>query len=91
MIRFEWDEKKAASNLKKHAVSFDEAKTVLEDPFSLTIPDRNHSTGETRFIDLCYSVKNRLLVVVYTERNDVIRIISSREAEKYERRQYENK
>ena len=90
MFRFEWDELKAKNNLKKHGVGFDEAKTVFEDPLSLTIPDIEHSVDEARFIDLGYSINNRLLVVIYTERNNVIRIISSREAENYERRQYEN-
>ena len=90
MFQFEWDEQKAKNNLKKHGIGFDEAKTVFEDPLSLTMPDPEHSVTEARYIDLGYSVNNRLLVVVYMERNDVIRIISSREAENYERRQYEN-
>lgn len=89
MIRFDWDGQKARSNLAKHGVSFDEAKTVFEDPFAITIPDPDHSDKEMRFIDLGYSQNNRLLIVVYTERNDTIRIISSREADKNERKQYE--
>ena len=89
MIRFDWDGQKARSNLAKHGVSFDEAKTVFEDPFAISIPDPDHSDEEMRFIDLGYSQNNRLLIVVYTERNDTIRIISSREADKNERKQYE--
>lgn len=89
MIRFDWDGQKARSNLAKHGVSFDEAKTVFEDPFAITIPDPDHSDEEMRFIDLGYSRNNRLLIVVYTERNNLIRIISSREADKNERKQYE--
>lgn len=89
MIRFDWDGQKARSNLAKHGVSFDEAKTVFEDPFAITILDPDHSDKEMRFIDLGYSQNNRLLIVVYTERNDTIRIISSREADKNERKQYE--
>ncbi|MCZ7668848.1 MAG: BrnT family toxin [Chloroflexi bacterium] len=90
MFRFEWDEQKSKDNLKKHGVGFDEAKTVFEDIFSLTIPDPEHSIAEARFIDMGYSINNRLLVIVYTEHNDVIRIISCRKAENYERRQYES-
>ena len=89
MIRFDWDGQKARSNLAKHGVSFDEAKTVFEDPFAISIPDPDHSDEEMRFIDLGYSQNHRLLIVVYTERNDTIRIISSREADKNERKQYE--
>ncbi|MCB8984086.1 MAG: BrnT family toxin [Ardenticatenaceae bacterium] len=89
MVRFDWDRQKARSNLAKHGVSFDEAKTVFEDPFAITIPDPDHSDKEMRFIDLGYSRNSRLLIVVYTERNDTIRIISSREADKNERKQYE--
>lgn len=91
MIQFEWDENKAKSNFAKHGVSFDEAVTVFDDPFSLTILDPDHSITEIRYIDLGYSYKNRLLIVVYTERAHRIRLISSREADNYERRQYESR
>lgn len=86
---FEWDEEKAKANLKKHKVSFDEAATVFSDPFSITIPDPDHSVGEQRYIDIGNSDKGRVLVVVYTERGDNIRIISCRKATPRERRRYE--
>ncbi len=89
-LNFEWDEKKARNNLKKHpGVSFDEAKTVFDDEFSITIKDSEHSTQEERFIDIGRSAMGRLLVVVYAERGDNIRIISARKATSVERRKYE--
>ena len=86
---FEWDEKKEASNFRKHNVSFAEGESVFYDANSLTIPDPDHSVGEQRFIDIGASYKNRILVVVYTERQDRIRIISVRKASKTERQMYE--
>lgn len=86
---FEWDEEKAQANLRTHKVSFDEATTVFSDPFSITIPDPDHSTGEERYIDIGTSDKGRLLVVSYTERGTNIRIISCRKATPTERRRYE--
>ena len=90
-LTFEWDEKKADENLKKHGVSFDEAKTVFNDPFSVTIYDPDHSTDEQRYIDIGMSTKGRLIVVSYSERGETIRMISSRKATKKERRSYEDK
>ena len=89
-LSFEWHDDKAATNLKKHGVSFEEARTVFNDPLALTIEDSKHSQGEQRFIDVGYSAGKRLLVVVYTERGEAIRIISSRKATNAERRAYEN-
>lgn len=86
---FEWDEYKAQENFRKHRVSFDEAKTVFLDPFSITIPDPDHSTDEERFIDIGTSINGRILIVVYTEQGDNIRLISSRRATLPERRKYE--
>ena len=86
---FEWGEKKARSNLRDHGVSFDEAQTVFNDDFSITIPDPGHSFGEERFLIIGVSHTDRLLVVVFTERDDRIRLISAREAERHERRDYE--
>jgi hypothetical protein len=86
---FEWDEYKANENLRKHKVSFEEAKTVFNDPFAMTIPDPQHSIGEYRYVDIGRSSKGQILVVVYTERKSNIRIISSRRATKFERRIYE--
>lgn len=86
---FEWDEKKAAINLEKHGVSFEEAQTVFDDPFFLVFPDYAHSKGEARYIILGESSEWRALVVVYTERGHTTRIISAREADKQEQRDYE--
>lgn len=86
---FEWDEEKAKANLKKHRINFDEATTVFSDPFSITIPDPDHSVGEERYIDIGSSDKGRLLIVVYTERGTNIRIISCRKATLTERKLYE--
>jgi len=88
-LSFEWDEKKAKSNLAKHAVSFAEATTVFGDPLSLTIPDPAHSQVEDRFVIVGSSHRLKLLVLVHTERGDHIRIISARRASKRERRSYE--
>lgn len=87
-LEFEWDEIKAAGNLKKHKISFEEAKTVFGDPFSITIDDPEHSAGERRFIDMGISAGGNLLVVSYTERKK-IRLISARKASKSERKMYE--
>jgi uncharacterized protein len=66
-MRFEWDRKKAASNFKKHNVSFDEAVTVFYDPLAATFNDPDHSVGEERFLTVGYSSRGRLLVIGYTE------------------------
>jgi uncharacterized DUF497 family protein len=86
---FEWDPKKAALNLAKHGVAFQEASTVFGDPFSLTIPDPDHSEDEQRFLLLGRSSANRLLVVSFTDREPNTRIISARKATPNERRKYE--
>ena len=88
-LSFEWDDEKAKANLKKHGVSFDEAAAVFTDPFSLTIPDPGHSVGEHRYIDIGSSDKDRVLVVVYTERGSNIRMVSCRKATPSERKLYE--
>jgi uncharacterized DUF497 family protein len=62
-LTFEWDESKANENLKKHGVSFDEAKTVFNDPFSVTIEDPDHSIDENRYVDIGLSSEGRLIVV----------------------------
>jgi uncharacterized protein len=79
-LTFEWDEAKGAANLRKHDVSFEEAKTVFNDPLLLTFPDSGHSIEEQRYISLGFSFKGLLLIVVHTERDDNIRIISCRKA-----------
>jgi len=88
-VVFEWDENKAKSNLRKHKVAFAEAVTVFDDAFSITISDPDHSVEENRFIDIGMSDHNRLLVVIYTEREERVRIISARHATAPERRKYE--
>jgi uncharacterized DUF497 family protein len=88
-LRFEWNSKKALLNIRKHGITFEEATTIFGDSLSLTIPDPYHSIGEDRFVTIGTSVKGRILVVVHTDRHDVIRIISARKAAKYERKQYE--
>lgn len=86
---FEWDEEKERKNLRKHQVDFFEAKTVFNDPFLLTFLDKKHSDDEIRFINIGMSVKARILIVVHTEREGVIRIISGRKATKSEQSYYE--
>lgn len=89
-LRFSWDPKKAASNLRNHGVSFEEAVTAFGDPLSITIPDPPHSQSEDRFVLVGLSANSRLLVVVHAERgDDNIRIISARLASRRERIEYE--
>jgi uncharacterized DUF497 family protein len=88
-LLFEWDPKKAGRNLHIHGVSFNEASTAFQDPLSQTIADPLHSEGEDRFILIGYSCRNRLLVVVHTDRGDRIRIISARSTNRKERREHE--
>jgi uncharacterized DUF497 family protein len=88
-LSFEWDGSKAKSNLAKHGVSFEEASTVFSDPLSLTIPDPAHSQAEHRSIVLGQSHQRKLLVVLFTERRDNIRVISARRASRRERKSYE--
>jgi len=90
MLSFEWDTQKAKSNEQKHGITFDEASTVFEDFLSLTIHDPLHSENEERFTSIGVSHKNRILIVVHTERGDNIRIISARKATKNERSYYES-
>jgi hypothetical protein len=88
-VEFEWDPEKAAGNVRRHRVSFNEAATVLDDPLSTTFPGEAHSEGEMRFVTVGVSQRGRLLVVAHTERNDIIRIISARRATRREREFYE--
>jgi uncharacterized DUF497 family protein len=82
MIRFEWDPLKAAANLKKHAVSFEEAQSIFYDEFAVQFFDDEHSTNEERFLMLGLSSKARLLLVCHCEpeSGNTIRIISARRA-----------
>jgi len=88
-LTFEWDERKAGSNRRKHGVTFEEAATAFGDPLSLTIPDPAHSSEEERFVLIGESVWGRLLVVVHTERGENLRLISARLAKANERRVYD--
>jgi len=86
---FEWDPAKARQNLTKHGVSFEEAQSVFFDPSSVTIADPDHSIREPRFVINGYSIRQRQLVVVHTDRDGRIRIISARPANRLERKLYE--
>lgn len=88
-MRYEWDSNKAASNLAKHGVAFEEAQTVFDDPLYVDFYDPDHSYGEHRYIIIGESVQKRLLFVSYAERGDAVRLISAREATPAERKGYE--
>lgn len=88
-IRFEWDPNKAKKNLDKHGVTFDEASTVFYDDHAKIDVDPDHSIGERRELIAGRSAQGRVLLVIYTERGEAIRIIHAREADKSERREYE--
>jgi uncharacterized DUF497 family protein len=88
-LKFEWDRRKAASNNKKHGVSFEDAATAFGDPLSVTIHDQKHSNDEDRFLLLGETQDKKLVVVAHTDRNDTIRIISARPATGREREEYE--
>lgn len=90
MIAFEWDPAKAVSNLRKHGVSFEEARTVFYDEFAVQFFDPEHSTAEDRFLLLGMSSEANLLLVCHCERagGDIIRIISARKATRSESRHY---
>lgn len=86
---FDWDKNKAAGNLAKHKVSFEEAATVFADPLSDTFDDPDHSSEERRFLIIGYSENGRLLVVSHTDDGATIRIISAREPTRGEQKSYE--
>jgi len=91
MIKFEWDGKKAESNIRKHGVSFDEAKSVFYDEFAIQFyDDENSQLEEDRFLLLGQSIESRILLVCHCERadGDIIRIISARPATTRERKFY---
>jgi uncharacterized DUF497 family protein len=89
-LEFEWDREKARRNVVKHEVSFEEAATVFRDPFSLTIEDPAHSKYEARFVTVGETVEQRTVVVIHTDREKSVRIISARRATRRERRTYES-
>ena len=88
-LTFEWDEVKSKANLQKHKVSFEEGKTIFNDPFLFTFPDDEQSANEDRFINIGLSANGRILVLTHTERQDKIRIISCRKAKAMEIKFYE--
>ena len=88
-MKFEWDPRKAAANLVKHRVAFEEAATAIRDDFAAVARDPDHSLNEYRFITFGISSAGRLLMVSHTERGDIIRIISARLATRIERKIYE--
>lgn len=88
-MQFEWNDDKATSNLSKHGVSFEEAKTVFDDPLYVDFYDPDHSEDEERYLLVGHSSQERLLIVSYTERGNSIRLISAREVTRTEREAYE--
>ncbi len=86
---FDWDPKKAQSNVRKHGVSFEEASTVFGDSLALLMRDPDHSLEEERYLLLGMSIRQRLLVVAFAERPPLTRLISARRATRTERRKYE--
>lgn len=88
-VKIEWDRQKAASNFRKHQIDFADAATVLCDDFAVTI--RDTVDNEERFVTLGMDACGRILVVVYSWRQDRIRIISARKASPSERRRYEGR
>jgi hypothetical protein len=90
-LKFEWDLRKAARNLAKHDVSFEEATTVFGDVLGRIVSDPRHSVDEERSVLLGLSESRRLLAVMFTERGGAIRIIGARTATRRERREYEER
>lgn len=90
-MRFEWDYDKADSNEREHEISFIEAATVFDDDLAIALPDPDHSILELRLLILGESSQRRLLVVSFTELDDVIRIISARIPTRREQKDYENR
>lgn len=86
---FEWDEQKARNNVGKHGINFEEAVTCFYDPLQVAFYDPAHSEDEGREILIGHSNENRLLLVAYTLRKDIIRIISARQATRREAKDYE--
>ena len=87
-LQFEWDNEKARLNLAKHGIDFGDARTVFLDPLAYIFDDKWHSFGEKREIIIGQDDKNRLLLVCFTEKNQIIRIISARLTTKKERQNY---
>jgi uncharacterized DUF497 family protein len=89
-VRFEWDRRKAASNLRKHHVTFEEATTVFRNPLARIFPDQDHAPTDNRELMVGHAVTGRLLIVAFTERAPgVVRIISARQTTRRETHDYE--
>jgi uncharacterized DUF497 family protein len=88
-MRFEWDPRKAAANLKEQGVTFQEAGTVFGNPLAITFQDPDHSEGEERHMTFGESLQKRLIVVSHAQRKDRTRIISARLMDRKERVIYE--
>jgi uncharacterized DUF497 family protein len=88
-MNFEWDSEKAAENLERHRISFEEAATAFGDPLSITVGDPDHSEAEDRYVLLGMTFRGRLVVVVHTDRGENVRLISARLASRRERQSYE--
>lgn len=88
-LTFEWDPEKDQANVEKHGIDFQEATSAFFDPLSLTIRDPDHSESEERFLLVGMTRQDRLVVVSHTDREDRIRIISARRADRRERKNYE--
>lgn len=87
-LNFEWDDGKAARNVRMHGVTFEEAETSFADRLAVEASDDRHSAGEQRWVLIGLSVKLRLLTVIYTERYEAIRIISARKSTRTEEASY---
>ena len=88
-LEFAWDPPKAAENVRKHGVAFEEAGTVFGDPLASYFPDPDHSLGEERLVAVGRSDRGRVLAVMFTERPPAVRLISARPATRRERDAYE--
>ena len=86
---FEWDDRKAKTNARKHGVTFVEATTIFSDPYLISFSDEAHAENEDRFISIGQSERGRVLLVVHTDRDNSIRLISCRKATAQERMYYE--
>ena len=86
-LKFEWDKSKAKNNDAKHGVRFEWAKKVFKDPFAIEFIDDRQNYGEDRFV-IIGMIEGHIFYVAYTERNDIIRIISARRATKHEQEAY---
>ena len=89
-MEFDWDPMKAALNLQRHGVSFQEAASAFGDPLSITVPDPDHSSTEERSLMVGQSRRGRLLIISHIGRGDRIRIISARQLTRKERKAYED-